>query len=238
MILKIRLEDFLSQNEITFHDPMNDSYFGDYDYSAKYLSNINGIDYTEEQIEASPTLKDKLNTCVSRAEESAQVDAYYTAQCNAIENYAVSIVEWLNEQRPLLKMKLSDYEAPDYSGAGGSFTIETKNARVLADITREIIEGQGYFDYSGNTNEFIRSIDSTNSPVKAVTQHTHYWMNGHLISDIYGDPSRYEVSGYDVDRANEGINKDYLKELISEEIVGDTDIEDELAALKFTTINN
>lgn len=231
----IKLEDFMSYNKIDFQDPMRIDAYYNYAYDADTLAGYTGIEYTRDQIEASPTLKDALNVCIARAEESSYIDAYYIAQCHAIKDTAQSICDWINENYPKCKIKITDFQNPDYAGSAGSMTIEG-DARALANVCREIIEGEGMFGYNGSTLDFIQSYDGTNKPAQAVAQHMHYLLNGKLIGSIWGDNLAHEVDDRAIDRLNDGADKDHLKEIINDEVIGNTDIEDELQVLKYQTL--
>lgn len=141
---------------------------------------------TEEQLKELPALRDSLESALNAASEDALIDACYDEQNKALENYADELVELVNK-------------IPDSSTdkALNSIVIDWKADEVLIDfnvstalaITREIINGEGMFEYNSD-KEFAEIGDGSYKPKETVISHLHYLLDGKLINSIFGFSTR------------------------------------------------
>ena len=114
------------------------------------------------------------------------------------------------------------------------------HCNTLARITMEIINGEGMFRYD-TLEEFASILDGKFAPARAVENHLHYLLNYELIADIWGYGLRGKnLSEYIDDRRISYAypEDDVIKEAIEFEMSdaeGDTDVQDELLAIKYAT---
>lgn len=241
MKIKITSEKFNSINDIECKDGYDATWSDWQSYKASELSDY--TDYTTEQLEQAPALCDVLSRAMNRASEQAVASAYYSEQDSAYESFINRLESQLNDSVRNScehgniegKISLSVVSHPDCLGGGGEILIEG-DAKTLALMTMEIINGEGMFRYD-TLSEFATVMDGKYAPARAVKHHLHYLLNSKLIADIWGD--RYStVSELIDDRAIGSAYPDdaMIKEAIDYEMdeAGD-DVRDEILAIKYAS---
>ena len=242
MKLKITTNQFNDINDIEFKDGYDVTWSEWRSYSPSELEDY--TDYTREQLEQSPALCDVLSRAMNRANEQAVANEWDDAFCDAYENFIEKLEEVLNDITHNCesgkidgKVSLTLTQKPDVVGGYGEIVIEG-HANTLALITAEIINGEGYFRYD-SLNEFATVMDGKFAPARAVENHLHYLLKYSRIADIWGlrggdindmiDDRRISYAYPEDDVINEVIEYEL------EEAEDDTDVQDELLAIKYAT---
>ena len=241
MQLKITTKQFNDINNIQFEDGYEATWCDWQSYGPTELPDY--TDYTREQLEQSPALCDVLSRAMNRAIEQAVANEWDDAFCDAYENYIERLEGALNDITSNCeaghidgKVSLTLTQKPDVCGDGGEIVIEG-HANTLALITAEIINGEGMFRYD-SLNEFATVIDGKFAPARAVAGHLHYLLNYSLIANIWGLRGGDINDTIDERRIQYAYPEDVdIKEAIEYELgeaEDDTDVQDELLAIKYT----
>jgi len=208
----IPLKEFFSETKIEYKEDIWNEIWCDYiKYDAKDIEHNLPKAYshiTEDMIKENDELKDALNRALNRASESAFADACYTEQQEAVSEYADTLVNYINNiKEGAIKSIVIDFVQETATITG--------DAKKTADVIRQIIEGEGMFDYQGSTKEFVRSLDGSDNYIKAVEAHTHYLLNAKLIDDIWGFSG---TPKFEWDCQYGDVNDEYFSEYIEEEL--------------------
>lgn len=244
MKLKITSNQFNDINGIEFKDGYDATWSDWRSYDPAELTEY--TDYTKEQLEQSPALCDVLSRAMNRANEQAVANEWDNAFCDAYESYIERLEGALNDITSnceagsiagKVSLTLTLTQKPDVCGDGGEIVIEG-HANTLALITVEIINGEGMFRYD-SLNEFATVMDGKFAPARAVENHLHYLLNYSLIADIWG------LRGGDVNDMidDRRISYAYPEDDVIDEAIeyelgeaeDDTDVQDELLAIKYAT---
>lgn len=241
MKIKISTEKFNEINNIEIRDGYDATWCDWQNYDSNYLADIS--QYTNNDIEQSPSLRNVLNCAMNRANEQAVINAYEIEQINAYESYIERLENLLNDVvgnscehgKIQGKVSITLTQKPDCVGYGGVITIDG-DSKSLALLTIEIINGEGMFRYD-TLKEFATVINGKYLPSLAVENHLHYLLNVKLITDIWGEYYKTIEDLMD-DRAisnsypdNETIKDSIENELIENE--NNSDLQDELMAIKY-----
>jgi len=207
MKIKINLSDYFDYVGIKYQEDMYADGNIYYEYEKYSIDDIMHnlppeIKITEEQLKEYSGLRRTLENALNSNSENGLMSACVNTQDKMVENTADDVVKYINQIETSTGKKLKAIK---------TITIDWKTESAIIDVniqdalsaTREIINGEGMFEYESN-EALARVCDGKNNPTQAIKHHIHYLLNLKLIDSIYGFSGRpnfnWEVSSWDSDK--------------------------------------
>ena len=181
--IKLTLGKFCGINELSMDiDP--DYYWNDYRYRDEDIicNTCKDSIITGELIQSLEELRSSLVTCLAMADEARFYNSAYKANMDSIEKTFDNVIDFLNGMGAKVKGNIDLVNE--------TITLEFEDAKLVANVLIEIINGEGYFRYE-TVEELAEAMPS--SIEKAIEDHLHYLLNAKLISSIFGDRLVAEV---------------------------------------------
>lgn len=201
--MTIQLKDFFKYAGINYSEDLYNQMFNEYqEYEASEIEHNLPKKYshlTSAQIKNNSELHNILNYALNKTIEKAMINEAYKEQRKTCEEYADSMIEYINglsdDNKPAIKSIALCWEDDtvkiEYYKKGASL------------ILQEIINGEGIFYYENYTDIEVET-------------HPHYLLNIPLIAKIWGMIGKphfeWQVNSWNID-------PDYFKECIDDELI-------------------